>query len=95
MFHKAKENKFSPVCLLWIMIYVNNYVPTKYEIRLVLEMFVFLLIFPETLYDHFLDQVDDTKNITSRQIIMYLVINIDFFQTYFLNYLKPYQGIWE
>ena len=79
MFHKVKENKISPVCLLQIMIYVNNYVPTKYEIRLVHEKPVFSLIFTETLFDNFLVYVDDIKKYDttlSRQIIIYLVIDL-------------------
>ena len=44
------------------MIYVNNHVPTKYEIRLVPVISVLLLNFPETLYESFQVQVDTVKN---------------------------------
>ena len=49
------------------MIYVNNHVPTKYEIRLVPVISVLLLNFPET----FQVQVDTVKkhNITLSKVI--------------------------
>ena len=82
------------------MIYVNNYVPTKYDIRLVLEISVIFLIFPETLYDNFLVQVDYIKNYNtalvslSQQIIIYLDIDINLLPNMFRKLMKTLSWNW-